>query len=244
MKKTSLFVLFLTILSTGCKSLTVQQKQYTTTIQKVVLGSVGQDENYILKKTYSSLAVPDYNKPIKVSATPILFNKTSLKRFKNAQKLQAKEVQVNYIDSLMLKPKFLNLQTVDDVALIALLNNNTNADIKNYLINKNNAHIVTSISIAFNENTMQDILKAEEVFLESAGLKSIALNLYNNKALVKSIHFNEGVVFAYRVSQFCWKENSKHQLEIVNLIEGITSCAKKTYKSAKRAKKEINYYKL
>lgn len=229
---------------TACKTISVQDNQYQTTNEQIVLGSIGQDSNYLLEHKYSSSAIPNYITPIKVQATGVSFNKSSFKKFQQAQAFQTMAFQITYVDSLELKPSFLNLEIVDQVGLISLLNDKTNSDIKAYLINQTESHIVTHISMAFPENILKDLQEAEEVFIEPSGKKSIALHLYKENELVKIVNFFEGVVFAYQTASCCWKENSKYQLEIVDLVENDSECPNKSYLSAQKAKKEIDYYKF
>lgn len=244
MKKQYVLIFLITVLSTSCKTISVQNKQYQTTQQKVTLGSVGIDETFDLEKTYSYLGIPNYIKPIKVQITPISFNNKTFKAYHNAKELQQNSFSVTYIDSLAIKPKFLNIETSDKIGLIGLLNTIENQSIKTYLQNQNRSHVLTNISVVLNENDMTDLMKAEEVFMEQTGLKVVGLKLYSNDKVTRTISFNEGVVFAYRASSVCWKENSKYQLEIVDLVEGDNKCPNEAYSSAKRAKKEVDYFKF
>ena len=98
--------------------------------------------------------------------------------------------------------------------------------------------------MALDKNRLDELLNADEVFLEATGVKSYALKTYKKGQLQTVLTFNEGVVFAYQASNFCWEENDKYQLEIVDIVETSDKCPNKTYRSAKRAKKKINYYKL
>ena len=244
MRKNSFLLCCILVLLTGCKTISVQNKQYQSTKQSVDLGSIGTDENFVLEQTYNHSGIPNYISPIKVKITPISFNKSLYKIFSVANEMQPKEVKINYIDSLQNKPKFLNIEIADKVGLINILNDVSNKDVKNYLLNQNQSHVVTNISIAFNQNDLEALANATEVYLENEGVKSLALKIYNNTKVLRTINFNEGVVFGYRTSSCCWKENSKYQLEIIDLVEGDNSCPNQSYKSAKRAKKEVNYYKF
>jgi len=238
-----LFVLIIISL-TACKSISVQDNSYHIAKEQIVLGSIGQDENYLLEQSYSHTAIPNYITPIKVQATAVAFNKSSYKSLVQAQEFQTQTFQVTYVDSLELKPNFLNVEIVDQVGLINLLNDKTNTDVKEYLINQIESHIVTHISMAFPENILKELQAAEEVFIEPSGKKSIALHLYKENELIKTVNFFEGVVFAYNTASCCWKENSKYQLEIVDLVATNNDCPNKSYLSAEKAKKEIDYYKF
>src|SRR5690606_16134197 len=238
-----LFVLMILVF-TACKTISVQDNQYQTTNEQIVLGSIGQDANYLLESSYYSTAIPNYTTPIKVQVTAVPFNRSSYKSYVRAQEFQNQTFQVVFVDSLEQKPSFLNMELVDQVGLITLLNDKTNQDIKEYLVNRTESHMVTKISIAFPETILKVVQEAEEVFIEPAGKKSIALHLYKEKELIKKVNFFEGVVFAYQTASCCWKENSKYQLEIVDLVESDSECPSKSYLSAQKAKKEIDYYKF
>lgn len=238
-----LLIVFITPFS-ACKSISVQNKQYQATTEQVILGSLGQDENFVLEQTYSHVGIPNIFEPLKLYVTQMSFEKGTFRVFEKANTLQSAKLTIQYVDSLETKPTFLNIQTVDEIGLIAMLNDKENKDVKDYMMNQDESHIITNVSMVFDEATMQQLVKAEEVFLVASGLKSYTLNLYENKVLKNSISFNDGVIFGYRTSSACWKEDEKYQLQIVDLIEGDNKCPTKTYKSAKRAKKEINYYKF
>ena len=172
------------------------------------------------------------------------FEKATYKAFENANALQSQKVSITYIDSLPNKPHFLLLKIADKVAILNALNDKQNMDVKNYLTNKYDAKVVSSISIAFSDTQMQAILNADNVFLAQNGRKSYELQLYNANKLLQTISFNDGVVFGYNTSGFCWQENDKYKLQLVDIVDGNRSCGPKTYKSAKTAKKNVNYYKL
>lgn len=237
-----LLACFLIILS--CKTVTVQNKQYQTTAQKVILGSVGIDETFDLERTYTAHGIPDFIEQIKVQVTPIAFDKKSFKAYSKAKELQPSSINVEFIDSLPDKPKFLNIEIADKVGLMNLLNDPSNTSVHTYLKNQKEAHIVTNISIVLNAADRNDLLMAEEVFIAHIGIKAIGLRLFNKHKITRTINFNDGVVFAYRASKGCWKENNKYQLEIVELIEGDNGCPNQTYRSSKRAKKKIDYFKF
>ena len=142
---------------TACKTISVQDNQYLTVKEQIVLGSIGQDANYLLEHKYSSSAIPNYTTQIKVQATAVPFNKSTYKSFQQAQVFQTEKIQITYVDSLELKPSFINLEIVDQVGLITLLNDKKNGNIKEYLVNQTESHIVTHISMAFPEMSRTEI---------------------------------------------------------------------------------------
>lgn len=232
------------LLLLGCKTVNVQQTLQSKTTNPVTLGSIGLHRDFVLLTDYQNTAIPEYTEPVKLSVSMKTFEKATYKAFKNANVLQSQKVTVTYIDSLPNKPHFLHFKIADKVAILNALNAKQNMDVKNYLINKNDAKVVSSISIAFSETQMQAILNADNVFLAQNGKKSYELQLYKASTLLQSISFNDGVVFGYNTSGFCWQENDKYKLQLVDIVDGNRSCGPKTYKSAKTAKKNVNYNKL
>ncbi len=240
----SIFITLCILFLVGCKTVSINQEVQKTTNNQIVLASVGLQKDYVLQTNFNNTAIPKYKQPIKVSVAAISFDKKTFKAFTEARQMQQSTFNITYIDSLPNKPKFISFKIADKVNLIQSLNSKENVEVKNYLTNKENANIITSISMASSQQILNEITRADKVFLVQDGLKNYALQLYNNDEPAKTIQFNDGVVFAYRTSSCCWQENEKHQLNIVDLVDGQSSCPNKTYKSAKRAKKKVNYFKF
>ncbi|WP_290698282.1 hypothetical protein [Lacinutrix sp.] len=229
---------------TSCKTISIAQDYQKTTTQNIQLGTVGEQKNFVLEQDYNHTALPKYQTPIKVNVSVLDFNKTIHKAFANAKENQNQAITVNYVDSLKRKPKYLKLEIADRVAVLNALNSKENKDVFSFLETKTEAHLISSIALALNPNDLIAITAADEVFLEVTGIKNYALKLYKNKLVQQTIMFNDGVVFAYKTSSCCWKQNDKYQLEIVDLVQGRDKCPSDTYRFAKRAKKKIDYYKL
>lgn len=240
----SKLIFIIAILVISCNTLKINQEFQKTTTQNLQLGTVGEQKDFILEQDYNHVALPVYNIPIKVNVSPLNFNKSTYNAFTKAKPSQAQNVAVNYIDSLDTKPKYLKIDIADRVAVLNTLNSKLNQDVFQFLKNKDQAHVITSLAVAFNNNQLDVLTQADEVLLEVTGVKNYALKAYKDNKLQQTIMFNEGVVFAYKTSSCCWKQNDKYQLEIIDLAEGNNKCPNQSYNSANRAKKEINYFKL
>lgn len=217
---------------------------YQSTTQPLSLGTIGEQKNFVLDLDYNHTALPKYLSPIKVNVSEVKFTKNTFKGYAQSKSLQVKEFALQYVDSIEAKPRFLKLEIADRVAIINSLNNKENKDVNDFLKNKDDAHIITALAVAFDKENFNRLINAEEVHLEMVGVNAYALNIYKNKRMEQIIHFKEGVVFAYKVSYFCWQENEKFQLGIADIVQGNENCPCKTYRSAKRAKKKINYFKF
>jgi len=242
--KKLIILMILTITAINCKSINVAKETQTKTTNPITLVSIGEDKQFLLEKDYNSTAIPSFDKPVKVSANVLEFNKTIYKAFSQANNKKSLPLTINFVDSLDIKPRFLKLELVDRVSILNALNNKENSVVKDYIQNKKEAHIISAISIVFDEEKTKSILDADALFLEQEPNKTFVLRAYKNNSILGSFKFSEGVVFAYQASNFCWQENDKYKLNIVDIVESTDKCPNSTYRSAKRAKKKIDYFKL
>tara|TARA_R110000868_G_scaffold324166_2_gene585047 strand:- start:99 stop:833 length:735 start_codon:yes stop_codon:yes gene_type:complete len=244
MKPSILIACCLLLLALSCKTINLIQTPQTNTTQQVSLGSIGSGKEFVLQKGFDNSAVPNYKAPIKLSVITRPFTKQTYKAFIKAKALQSADIAVTYIDSVPNKPKYLQLQIADKVAIITALNSEENRDVKDYLSLNTYAQVLSSMSVVFNQKDIESINNADAVFLIQNGIKTYAIQLYKNKVKTQTISFNDGVVFEYQTSYCCWQENNKHQIDIVDLVSTFSACPNNTYRSPKRSKKNINYYKL
>ncbi|WP_298341158.1 hypothetical protein [uncultured Algibacter sp.] len=215
----------------------------TPTTQKLALGSIGSEKDFLLQKDFSYSGLPAYSKPIKLEVKPVVFKKQSFKQFEKASQLQNSNVSIIYIDSLEQKPKYIELILADKIELVDAINSKKNKGIKNYLSHNKYANVLTHISVAFNQKHYGALTSADAVFLIEKNPKIYALSIYKNNTH-KNILLDDGVVFQYSTSNCCWQEDSRRQLQIVDIVDNYSNCPNNTYKSSKRAKKKINYFKL
>lgn len=243
MYKKLFFIGVLVLFFQSCKTLIVDSKYSTVTQRAVSLLHIGDEEDLLLESNYKNSAIVTTTQPIKVLVTSNSFTNQSYKAFFKANTLQNRGVTIKYADSLEKKPTYLSITLANKVAVLDAFKEKQNHSLKEYLSLQDDARLITNISLAINTDKQAKINQAEEVFISPYGLKSYALELYSNGKLNERILFTETVVFAYNTSGICWKENKKHQLEIVDLVDG-SGCPSKTYKNANRAQKKINYFKL
>lgn len=231
-------VVFLSMVS--CSKALLTTTHHNTKVQ-LQLGEIGEDENFALEKNYRHTAVPNYDEPVKINVRQNTFTKKTYKTFTKAN---TKKLAVTYIDSLEKKPNYLTLSISDRVTVLNAINGKTNTNVKTYLSNKFNSHIVSDIGIVFSEQQQNAILQADEVFFKTHGLKAYALYLYKNGNLVTTIPFSEGVVFNYKTLNFCWKQIKYATWNIVDILEDNERCSKGTYKYPKMEKTVDEYLKF
>ncbi len=238
------YVLAVLLVCFGCKTASIQQSAHNITTQQVTLGCIGEGSTNLLPTSFKMVAQPNYNNSIKIQSTAIAFNKPLYKTYVKAKEIQSTKKVEQVHDSIIPSLSFLELHIADNVSLITALNSSENEDLENYLSLNSTTDIVTDISIKLDEDIMKSIRVADAIFLEKVALKTYALQLYKDGNKTEVVHFNEGVVFAYKTSNFCWQENDRKRLTIVGLVDDYNACPNKTYRVAKRAKKKLNLYKL
>ena len=243
MYKKLFFIWVLMLVFQNCKTLVVDGENSAQTQRAVSLLHIGDEEDLLLENNYKNNAIVNTTQPIKVVVASNSFTKQSYKAFTKANVLQNKAVTIKYIDSLVKKPTYLSVTLADKIAVLDAFKEKQNNSLKEYLSLQDDARLITNISLAINTDKLAKIHQAEEVFISPYGLKSYALELYSEGKLDERILFTETVVFAYNTSGICWKENNKHQLEIVDIVDG-SGCPSKAFKNANRAKKKINYFKF
>lgn len=246
-KPSILKVIYLSIgmlMLNACKSIDFDFVNQINTTKQVTLGSIGSKKEFVLQNGFKHSALPNYTEPIKLSVSLKPFTKQTYKAFLKAKSVQSSNINIRYIDSIPDKPKYIQVEIADKVALIKGLNDTENKEVKDYLSHNAYAQVTTGIDIALSLKDMEVVNDADAVFLEEHGYKTYALQLYKNKVKTQTIPFGDGVVFAYETANCCWEESSKHIIDIVDLVSTYNACPNNTYRSAKRAKKHINYYKL
>lgn len=241
LKKLLPFIIIAT--SYSCSSKLITPTTYSTT-EQLQLGEIGEDKNFVLEKNYNHTAIPIYNKPVKVNVQLQEFKTSSYRAFKKANAKQNDAINISYSDSLDTKPRYLKLSLADRVAVLNALNSEDNKDVKQYLHNKYDAHVISNISIAFSKQLQNSIIKADEIFIKTYGVKSYALHLYTEGVLVDTIPFTEGVVFNYKTSNLCWKEIRNSTWNLADIVEQADRCPKDTYRSPKKDKKVKDYLKF
>lgn len=242
-KKLKLPSILIFVILLGCKTVSLQTSQ-TKTTQQIPLGSIGTNKDFLLQQHYNNTAIPNYQNLIKLAVSIKPFTKQSFKAFEKAKTLQVANVNIVNVDSFPNKPYYLELHIADKVGVINALNAEGNTGIKEYLSHDPRTNVVMVISLALNNTDLETIKTAEAVFLVEHSPKTYALKWYKDKTNTGIIPFNAGVMFEYQTAHCCWDENNRRQLHIVDLVTTFNSCPNGTYRSANRAKKNSNDFKI
>jgi len=244
MKAKKNYFLLLLIILTSCKTIVVNKQIQKMASSPLELGTIGKTKFNLQINNFETLAIPEFSKKIRVVAMVLPFNKSIFKSFIKATVLQGKNRDIKYVDSSIIKPSYVQLKITDIVRLIEELNSEHNTSIINYLKVAPNAKIITTVTMVFDTDILNEIKQAEEIYLSTAKYKKYSLELYKNSTLVKTITLSNGTIFSYKVSSFCWKKNDKKLLEIVKLSDDNSKCIKNTNKSCQQLKKKKSNFKF
>ncbi|WP_299223304.1 hypothetical protein [uncultured Aquimarina sp.] len=227
----------------GCRSISVNKSvMHTATTTPVALGVIGIHENHLRNTDFQVTTIPMYKKDIRVGVTAADFDKTTYKAY--LSKSQNNKHQITYIDSLETKPQFLKIELIDWVSTISELEQPYNQQTIAYLKRQQGAEMISSVSLAVSQNTLNEINSAEAVFLVNKNYKQYELSLVKGGKTYKTIDFADTTIFGYRLSYFCWGENDKRRVALFDIVDENDDCPKNTYKKAEKAKEKINYFKL
>ena len=104
-----------------------------------MLGVIGEDKQFVFEQDYNHTAIPQYNAPLKVQVSAQYFNMSIFKAYDKAAINQKSNFTV---DSLSNKPQFLKLDLPDRVRVLNALNSKLNNNVKYYVSNKKETHII------------------------------------------------------------------------------------------------------
>lgn len=237
MKRISSALIIVSFLS--CNTLQLNQYVSVTTKRAVELGSIGKVKG-VIENSFQINSFPTYQKKIRVAIQVVSFNKSSLKRYNRAAKHQKGAVKLVLKDSLIPTYKYVNLKLLDKVQLLNQLNGQHNKSVKTYLQNARGDEMITGISAYFDQQMMNNLLQADEVYLINNKPQKYSLELVKAGSSFAVLDVSKAVTFAFTTASFCWKKELGNY-NIVNIVEGLEGCEKNTYSHVNRFPKEKKY---
>lgn len=245
MKIKNYCILLLVVIITSCKTVYINKQQQKIAASPLELATIGKTTPNVQINNFEINAIPRLSNKLRLIATVLPFNKSGFKAYTKAAILQGKrDKTIAYIDSLTIKPTFVNFKIADKVTLLNELNKDGNSPVFNYLKNTPNAKIITSISIVFDALLLDEIKQAETMYLSNAKHKKYVLELYKNNKPYKTIDFSTGVTFTYQISSFCWKKNYRNQIKLANIVNHHTDCKNDLFKNYPKIKKKKSSFKF
>ena len=237
--------IILIISLTSCHTVWVQKNAQRTTKKSLVLGSMGNQSGNSLSRDFQSLAIPEFDEGISVDVQFLSFSEQTYKAYANAVVRQGKEIGFKLNDSLQPHARFVLLQISDREKVIQQLHKIENESILHWLQQNPKAKMITSVSLYMSGEQIDELQKADQIFLKTDSYKNNILELYSDGKRYKKISFKDTTLFAYQLSGFCWGKNNKKQWVLSALINENKSCIRgqtKLYrKNAKKPKNLFDY---
>lgn len=205
------------ILLTSCNTLPKSKnlKQGNVSLE---LGVIGERKKEIQKTDYDVFGIPNYHNKIKVSAKVKSFNKNTYKKYlKSIQNTSLKD-NIRYIDSIPLKPDFVELEITDNTSIVSIINEGDLA-IFNYLKKHPNASLVSKIRVILNSSDLNTMKKADALYLETIGEKQQYLVLFKENQLLEKLNLYGLHTFEYDISYFCWEVTDKRRIRLATIVD-------------------------
>lgn len=227
MKPTFLWLL----LACGIYSCTSLQQPASRDAQLPSLAAIGKQDKSILQTQFQPVGEPRLNEAIAVSASALPFDKASFKRYTQAKANQGEQPQLQYVDSIPQKPKYLRFDITDKIALQSLLNTPENEQVRSYLTKDSDCKIVSSISLYMDARQAALYHSADGLFLSTSSDNMLRLELIiGTKKTYVNLPKTE--IFDYEVMGFCWGEDIYGRPQIKTLNHG--KCPQGTEKNAQK----------
>lgn len=242
MKSTILLLIACFLIS--CHTAKINNQSQKMNPQHIELGVIGSEQTHLTTTVFETVTVPILNQKIRVQVQSTPFSKTTHKAYTKALIGKNSNDTIKYIDTVAIKPNFISLNLLDQIAYINELNQPDNSSVINYLKNMENMGVITSISAAFNKQHLAQLQQAEEIYLVNKKHRKYELELINNSKTVHTIEFSNAVIFGYQLSNFCWAKSEKQKFVIANLLSKNSKCQRATHKNPQKLVKKVNHFKF
>jgi hypothetical protein len=240
-----IFILLAVILSLfSCKSVSIQNRKYKTTIATTEIASIGQSNSFINKNDFSTKVFPILENKIRVDLSIVPFNKKLIKAYINKAKYNQSLPEVNYVDSLETKPEIVTLSILDIQSYISEINSEYNKQVLTYLIDIKKTMMITSIVTTLSNDNIEKIRQADTYYLANSSNKKYTLVLYKEGKKTQMIDLQSGSVIGYELSKLCWALNKKHQWYLADIVRECNSCKGATFSKIKDNKQNESLFKM
>lgn len=202
---------------------------------------IGKQDKSLLNTNFKQVGQPHLGKAVELSVRAIPFTKSKFKDYQNMRLQKGQQSYVKYVDSLPVKPKYLQFEIKDKIGLKTALNAADNTEVRSYLTKDADCQIVSSISLYMDEMEADMYLRAEGLFLVTDTHGMLRMEVINGtQRQYMSPTKNE--IFDYEVMGFCWGENAYGKPQIETLNHG--KCPEGTEKNAQKLEDLTTFLKL
>ena len=206
------------------------------------IGAIGKEDNNLVSRNFLQVGKPELKNAVALSAEYLPFTKSTFRQYKSAMEKSGQKPQVNYVDSIKPKPKYVRLRIKDKIVLKTALNESGNEEVKRYLANDSDCRIVSGISMYLHPMTADNLINSKELFLRTNKNGSLEIEIVNGKER-QQFSVPKKEIFDYELLGFCWAEDIYGNARIETLNEN-GHCPDGTEKSARKVEDNKSYLKL
>lgn len=223
-----------------------QQNAYETTSNKVELGVLGDKKKSIYRTQFETVGIPEYENFIKLSVEEKSFTKSIYKEYQKATKGNRIAQKVEYLDSIEIKPKFLDFSIEDKTLVVGSLNNENNLNVKNHIKNIPKTKIVTGIRVVSSNDILEQLKKADALYFRTNQQKQQVIYLFKKEQQVGVLDLTKTTAFGVKISSFCWGITDTEKVNIVAIVADGENCTYKTNRDPKKLQEQLgqNYFKF
>jgi hypothetical protein len=241
--KITLLLLLVLITISSCKTAVVNGEKYKVSRSATYLGHVGHSKSILNSHhTFSTRSIPTLQDKVRLDIQILPFTKKIYTVYLDKLAAAQSAISVNYVDSLEVKPEFVNITILDLNSFAGEINSPHNNTILKYLVNTKEAVMVSGVAMALPNEDILRIRQADAYYLVNNQDKNYTIVLYKQGKKVDAINLN-GVTLAYSLSKFCWAVNDRSQWYIGDIVKDSGGCKGNTNSRIKE-KHEENLFKM
>ncbi len=203
------------------------------------IGLVGEKKQSIHQTEFKPSGVPLYEDYVSVSLVRRNFTKALYKTYLEVSKRKITPYKIAYIDSLEIKPKFVDLVLKDKVLVIKLLNDNANSAVIDYIKDILKTKIVTGIRLVYTDIISQQLENADDIYLRTNQQNRIVMYLFKQGKRIGELQGVDTTFLGYQLSSFCWGMKGNEKIKLSTLVNEGGKCISKTKNDPEKLEKEI-----
>lgn len=213
----------------GCKSTKTINKNIS---QNIALLAIGKSKSNIGNITFRTASNAVIEKPIRVGITQKVFTKSTFKKYQSQLKSIGKVTSERYVDSLLMKPIYFELELLDKVMFVEELNKKQNRALFDYLTKTEEVVFVSNISLVFSKENANIFHEGDEFYVETSENKKMTIQAFKSDVEIGSLNVSLDHVLNYQLSKFCWGKGESDTPVIYDVLLEKENCSEGTYRNA------------
>lgn len=219
-----LILLFLGVTFASCHTAKIKDEKYEVSGSTAEIGTIGMAKSNVFGSSYSIHAFPKLEKKIRVDVSIVPFDKKLNELYLKKNKYNQQLADMNYVDSVAVKPELVTISIMDKSGYIAELNSPMNKDVTNYLRNVKKAKVITGIAMTLSAENLAKLRSADSYYLANNQNKKYTLALYKSNKPTETIDLQSGTVLAYQLGKCCWLQDDREQWNVADITDNCHSC--------------------